>query len=309
MPRSTGETIGILSRMLSLPGDLAGLMGAGILSSAYNAVKAPGDAYTGKIAPEDMVARGNEFALNMAGGGSMVPRPKGSLGMFGGPNAKTADLRKLKMAEEWEARGINPETIRSGTSWFKGADGQWRFEIPDNNSRMIGDPTKRDWTANQFEHPELYKAYPELRKGSVGPLDQNLVDQGFHAINHGNGSISLGTTKPQRSTMLHELQHGIQNIEGFGKGGVFTDAYPIYQNQLLDKGTKAPYKLAQKVYKMSKGGTDGAVNFKLYKRLAGEVEARNVEKRMDFTPLERAMQSPVKTEDIPRAKQIIFGNK
>lgn len=42
-----------------------------------------------------------------------------------------------------------------------------------------------------------------------------------------------------------------------------------------------------------------------YKRLAGEVEARNVQTRRDFTPDQRRAQPPWETEDVPRDRQIV----
>ena len=43
----------------------------------------------------------------------------------------------------------------------------------------------------------------------------------------------------------------------------------------------------------------------LYKRHAGETEARNVQTRMGYTPEQRRSTPPWKTEDVPRNKQII----
>ena len=46
----------------------------------------------------------------------------------------------------------------------------------------------------------------------------------------------------------------------------------------------------------------------LYHRNAGEVEARNVQTRRDFTPDERRASPPWETEDVPRDRQIVrFG--
>jgi len=48
--------------------------------------------------------------------------------------------------------------------------------------------------------------------------------------------------------------------------------------------------------------------FGQYRRVAGEVEARNVETRMNMTPAERLLTPPWKTEDVARDKQIVrFG--
>ena len=48
--------------------------------------------------------------------------------------------------------------------------------------------------------------------------------------------------------------------------------------------------------------------FEQYERLSGEVEARNVQTRLNMTPAERRATPPWKTEDVPRSEQILkFG--
>jgi hypothetical protein len=47
--------------------------------------------------------------------------------------------------------------------------------------------------------------------------------------------------------------------------------------------------------------------YEQYKRLAGEVEARNVQARMNMTPAERRAKAPWLTEDVPRSQQIVRG--
>jgi hypothetical protein len=46
-----------------------------------------------------------------------------------------------------------------------------------------------------------------------------------------------------------------------------------------------------------------------YQHLAGEVEARNVQKRMKYTPEQRRATPPWETEDIPRDQQIVRGRQ
>ena len=45
--------------------------------------------------------------------------------------------------------------------------------------------------------------------------------------------------------------------------------------------------------------------FSQYQRTAGEVEARNVQSRMNMSPEERKAKPPWTTEDVPREQQII----
>jgi len=145
------------------------------------------------------------------------------------------------------------------------------------------------------------------------------------------------------STALHETQHAIQNREAFARGGSPGDVGPnalgptpdmwvIQQAQMIrelarewggvDEFLKGfpdalpsgePYspealQLARdpseigrqiEIYNIN---TDPVLG---YKHLAGEVEARNVQTRREFTPDQRRAQPPWETEDVPRDRQIV----
>lgn len=51
-----------------------------------------------------------------------------------GIGARTADSDALRRAETLEKSGTDNETIRQETGWYRGMDGQWRFEIDDSGA-------------------------------------------------------------------------------------------------------------------------------------------------------------------------------
>ena len=51
-----------------------------------------------------------------------------------GIRARTADRAALRRAEALEKSGTDNETIRQETGWYRGMDGQWRFEIDDSGA-------------------------------------------------------------------------------------------------------------------------------------------------------------------------------
>lgn len=51
-----------------------------------------------------------------------------------GIGARTADSAALRRAEALEKSGTDNETIRKETGWYRGMDGQWRFEIDDSGA-------------------------------------------------------------------------------------------------------------------------------------------------------------------------------
>lgn len=268
----------------------------------------------------------------------------GEAGIFGGRLAATADRAMLARAEDMAAKGASRDQIWKHTGWFQGVDGKWRFEIPDRLSTMKGAGTTSEVTAKQgdtvgaaFFHPELYAAYPELagielqgshvrRAGAAYSRADPLSDTG-PMIRVGND------VKDPRRSLLHELQHGAQEIEGFAPGSnpyvlrPGTPAWDLYQERIKAMRTPlsreefsraanydglAPQKDYDSYLKTTRNipaNADRAAQEyavqEAYRRYAGEVEARNVQTRMDMTPAERSAAPPWTTEDIPTWQQIV----
>jgi hypothetical protein len=299
----------------------------GMLKQAWEAMKAPGKAYNEGMTPDEMIKAGNDFAMTMGGGGSLVPKPANSLGMFGGRLAKTANLEKLAQAEKFEKVGVHPDTIWKATGWGRGKDGQWRFEIPDNKASMKpnADMEMEAWgpkgdgtfghnakASDVIDHEELFKAYPALRETTVVPDNSGNLGSSY------GGKIGLRTGRDAtntRSTMLHEMQHEVQKIENFARGN--NGSMPEYAlaQALHKKITETPnwddkVALNNLMVKAIEGATARqSLKRKLYNNTAGEVESRNVQSRRDYSSLQRALRSPWATEDVPRNLQLVLGIK
>ena len=61
-----------------------------------------------------------------------------------GKKAKTADKESLKRAKKMDDRGANRDQIFRETGWVKGKDDLWRFEIPDDLTKINFDKLKRE---------------------------------------------------------------------------------------------------------------------------------------------------------------------
>ena len=73
-----------------------------------------------------------------------------------------------------------------------------------------------------LHHPELYQAYPHLKDMPVWPMPDRHVKEGVRGMfSPSNNGIFMSPAKPNdfHSTLLHEVQHAIQEFEGFAKGG------------------------------------------------------------------------------------------
>jgi len=216
------------------------------------------------------------------------------------------------------------------------ADKMPRFEISDKGAEAIDLITARnlaDMGINKqprmklkdiLNHEELYKQYPELKDISV-TLNNNL-DSGAQYM-HMGGVVPQIVVNPRKiqemgSTLLHEIQHAIQEKEGFARGGSLESissssdralARIKFLNSELSrlakemdtvKGTAAEKELgaeydAAMAEKMNLWDEATTFPYRKYRNLAGEIEARDVSARMGFTPEQRMRTGPYTSEDIP----------
>ena len=113
--------------------------------------------------------------------------------------------------------------------WYRGVDGRWRREIPDTreNFRWKMDPkdlpeTKGVRLSEALDAPHLFESYPGMR---TLPLSKRpgMGAEHYPATAFEDARIRLGidSGSPERllSILAHEVQHGVQDLEGFARGG------------------------------------------------------------------------------------------
>lgn len=156
---------------------------------------------------------------------------------YAGANANGANLESLREAQEMQQAGADMESIRKATGWHEGMDGKWRFEINDSRMQLrtdAADIPNYTTLGELVSAPELFEAYPDMADLSVT----------FHTLEDGqNGgysrkfdSIELSRDLKNRpeallNSLIHEVQHAIQNREGFASG-----ANPAYWNRRMENG-------------------------------------------------------------------------
>lgn len=220
---------GLLGSLQHLGKGLLNYMGK--TATDNNAAVRRGGEATGKmlkgetLSPEQQKAMAENPAMGI---GNADMAAGGFAGTFAGVGAKTADLVKLREAETLLKNGASEAEIRGRTGWFKGADDKWRFEIPDNNLRI---------TADGFEHPELFAAYPDMKDIGVKRFEFDETQQiaGYSARDH-VGIADTMTDEEVRSTLAHELQHNVQAKEGFSNGTYLGD--PAVQDAAINELTR-----------------------------------------------------------------------
>lgn len=209
----------------------------------------------------------------------------GLLGTIAGVGAKTASKTGKKMSEIMERQGASRQEIFDKTGWYKGVDNKWRHEIDDSKATFEPRFEGQFGPMSQFmDHPDLYAAYPELANI---PVVVKPLQQGMRAgYNPKLDAISIAPNIAPDSSLLHELQHAIQKREGFASGMSLKEA-----SQLINDYAAIPTTDPRKVYKRS----------------AGEVEARNTQTRMNYDPVGRQAIPPWLDYDVPEQYHIWTG--
>ncbi len=222
---------------------------------------------------------------------------------FSGLESATVDQSMYQRALEMEKEGADENDIYRETGWFKGQDNNWRYEIDDSkaqvyrkgdaqyannkdyqsyaemlrtgdffNSRFkdldakyhnafYGEKTLKDY----LDHDALYEAYPFLRDVNVVVKDLEHVKGRSHLGAMPGIEINQSIQNDERfkSVLLHEVQHLIQDEEGFASGT----------------------------------SVAAAGNRENYLRNTGEVEARNTQDRMNMSETERRWNFPRRSEN------------
>lgn len=259
--------------------------------------------------------------------------PLGELGNYSPRNAMGMPANII-LSEDFLSRRENP---------------QWREEV----KRMEQLPIIKQWSdameAEPFDMQALEDAEQQFKASP-------LWDE-YNTLLEGKGKYPRYITGiGGESTLAHEVQHAIQDIEGFARGGnehtadhlrdkarvwawrnalvatekehpelagttaieqLLIDEYTqdglqeyipteeqrikgfnLYVRGYDNEGYQAAWEQMSKIRPGDKRGT--------YRRLAGEVEARNVANRLNYTPEERANTLARITEDVAREDQIFI---
>ena len=169
----------------------------------------------------------NNLANRLFGTGKVTP------GLVSDNPAELMSLSKLlNFIEGRQLSQEERDIIRQTTGWFEGIDGKWRLEISDElgqfskpleelvESPVFGTPTVYK-LGDIYSHPLLYEVYPEA--ANIDFVYRGvLFDFGRSTQGGYDGKNTIQITPyadDPSSTLLHELQHWVQQTEGFAEGG------------------------------------------------------------------------------------------
>jgi len=302
----------------------------GLLSKApINAGRHPVQSTFGGVKAKTADLKLQRIAQDMEKAGASRDQIWKETGWFKGNDGKwrfEIDDSGSKMLPPIDYRNTKGWKAKKGTGRDKG-----RWIVYDQHGRGVGntsienDPTPQDaidvvsrnfrifgtgnQLGNQLGHPELYKAYPDLAKIQTR-IGRSPTEEGFHE-SYANSPWLEGITASApddagvRSVLLHEAGgHGVQAREGFATGGS-PDVSMIDDVEAIGNA----YNNTGRPWNELDGNMQDNIlrnaAMDRYRRLAGEVEARNVQTRRDFTPEERRARPPWTTQDVPDEQQIV----
>lgn len=226
--------------------------------------------------------------------------------------------------EDWATRNNNEENrlkIKIATGWEKDRSGNWVYEILDGEVLEIPEKGKYLELQQVYKNDELYKAYPTIAKY---PVTSYYQDNGVRGYVDGK-MLFLNlkyTNNDNRTTIGHEIQHFISDIEGFEPGGNvqwFVSSIERIIGQIqsgngessLMEGDRYVLREINSVHRNGiaflRTATEGDIlklGTQLYYSLEGEITSYNVEDRMNMSESERRNSLLSKTEVISREYQI-----
>ena len=256
-------------------------------------------------------------------------------------------LDNLSVARRMEEAGKDAKTIKMATGWERGSDGKWRYETSDIKPKPFEEwMDKKNLKLGDIIDSDsgLFEMYPKLKDFKVTRGKGKSTNA---AIYTGLGKIGINFSKfkPYMSipsnrekidgilhrVINHEIQHAIQDSEGFAQGvspNAFSPDAPIgklremeeadgrmverynamsYTEKALGEGVRLKERILENRKEYNALASKYRFGMDGYTRAAGEVEARNTEKRIGMTEEERRASLASETEDVAREDQILLG--
>lgn len=226
-------------------------------------------------------------------------------GMFMGERAKTANKSALAVAKDMHEAGAKRESIFAETGWFKGTDGKWRFEVPSNTAEFTAPTKYLTPLKDVYSHPSLYEAYPQIKNMQVRSAN-DLRGAGVYDPSDKSVQLSARPGAYSRKSVLdHEVQHAIQDIEGWEGGtnpselqssvrGSIANQLYLQRKASLEKQLGRKLNPAEDFSVRRESASEG------YERSAGEVEAMNTQLRA-YGKYDRM---PWETQTVPDSHQM-----
>jgi hypothetical protein len=284
--------------------------------------------------------------VKMPAGGASTTRT------FAGLAADTADVSAYRAAQAAREAGMAEDAIWKQHGWGWTKDNKPFFEISDQKATFTPH-AKQYFEAGMpveghlkdiLHHPEFFAAYPEAvgMRANVYPETPGLgkpsgkywEDPKYGYMNKSELEVRQPTMEKALSTLMHEVNHGVQGYENFPRGASPSNLKQQFQSEVQkqmdeilakrqqyeralteSKDIQEVKQLRSKINEL----TDLHKDMVLYKyapdvderaylqywKTHGEADSRNVQHRLDMPSGERRQVHPRHTLDVPREDLIV----
>lgn len=227
----------------------------------------------------------------------------------------------LDTAKKMEADNKSAKDIFIATGWEKGADNKWKYDMQEG---VVEIKSKKSGKASEvLNYPEIFKAYPKAKDLDIVFMKSDKFD-GMYLPSKNRIMISSELSDSETtSTLLHELQHFVQDQEGFAVGGNAKFIRDLYNERIKSENNFSVKKVLNNIKNSLFGSNKNEADTKkeldklgklvskadedLYRSIAGEVEAFNVEKRATMTAEQRRTTPISETAEVPTEEQVVVG--
>lgn len=272
------------------------------------------------------------YGLSLAGALPFIPMA----GILAGRKAQTLDPRTLALAEKMKSAGRNRNDIWKETgeqfgqpAYFDEVDNSFRWEIDDSGSKLLSDGlsdfhNKANLVRQNrmMSHKGLSEAYPDsdqiryIKGNSPGASYNPARDEISLPQDAGHPDMfPESRDKFTKSPALHELNHAIQQREGFARGGspsaITNPKVAAITKKIDDMEKSANYNysemqalLAEKMRLISEMELSPHQQYEQYERLLGEADSRAVQARMDMNMQDRINTPFWESYDVPEDELI-----
>ena len=228
----------------------------------------------------------------------------------------------LNVAKKMEAENKSAKEIFVATGWEKGVDKKWKYDLQEG---VVEIKSKKSGKASDvLNYPELFKAYPKAKDLDIVFMNNDKFE-GMYLPSKNRIMISSYLSDAEStSTLLHEFQHFVQHQEGFAVGGQAKLIRDLYNERIKYEKNFSVKKVLNNIKNSLFGSNKNEADTKkeldklsklvskvdedLYRSIAGEVEAFNVEKRSTMTSEQRRATPISETADVPVKEQLVVSD-
>ena len=218
--------------------------------------------------------------------------------MVVGENSLTADRSALKDAQSRWGIDSHEDIIRDTGWWFDERAFKWKYELSDKDVDFepLGFVAYPEYLPDYIKHDKLFESYPQL--ASIRLEFDTLENEGGHYSTEDRSIIldNTGDYQDLKEALIHEIQHVIQQIEGFELGTslittrmyLFSECYEKVKDSADFRNLKSPDEkyeyILRSFTKDDAEYQEKAVD--LYYKNEGEIEAYETLDRIDMNETE-----------------------